>query len=112
MTESFSPRLMPLAARPSAKSRTSAQYCAHVHVCQMPRSFSRIAGRAVRSRALRSTKRGSVVSASGAMPTRALPCVAEVRLDHAGIHAHVLRSALGDLRRSEERRVGKEGGLV
>src|SRR5438309_10374790 len=112
MTESFSPRVMPSAARPSAKSRTSAQDCAHVHVCQMPRSFSRSAGRAARSRALRSRKRGSVVNFFGVMSrspgrrtvssraalasAREVSRLAEVRLDHARVRAHLLGRALGD----------------
>src|SRR6266480_5147246 len=61
MTESFSPRLKPSAASPRVKSRTWSWYSRQVYDCQMPRSFSRMAGRAARSRAFFSRRRGSVV---------------------------------------------------
>jgi len=44
MTTKCSPRRKPRWCRPAAKSRTSWASCAHVVVCQMPYSFSRIAG--------------------------------------------------------------------
>src|SRR5450830_1378812 len=42
------PRLKPSAAKPQANALTSSATCAHVVVCQMPRSFSRNAGRSGR----------------------------------------------------------------
>src|SRR5262252_7590512 len=96
MTESRSPRLNPSATSPSAKSRTWSWYWPHVHVCQIPRSFSRIAGRLRRSRALRRSSRERVVSATGASGAGVL-AVAEVRLDDARVRAHLVRRALGDL---------------
>src|SRR5258706_8254583 len=47
----WSPRLKPCAARPLARARTSLANCSQLQVCQMPRSFSRIAGRPGRTRA-------------------------------------------------------------
>src|SRR5947207_2915611 len=123
MTESFSPRLKPSAASPRAKSRTWSWYSRQVYDCQMPRSFSRIAGRAARARAFFSRRRGNVVRsgvicsgvreagvnrgwpetgarrssgaafAAGTVGLR----LAEVRFDHARVRAHVLGRALGDL---------------
>src|SRR5499426_2515809 len=96
MTESRSPRLNPSARSPSAKSRTSSWYWPHVHVCQMPRSFSRIAGRLRRSRAFLKSNRERVVSATGASGAGIL-AVAEIRLDDARVRAHLVRRTLGDL---------------
>src|SRR5215468_6238036 len=96
MTESRSPRLKPRAARPSAKSRTWSWYWRHVQVCQMPRSFSRIAGRSWRSRAFRWSSRASVVSATGTS-RRVRLRVSKVRLDHARIGPYLVGRALGDL---------------
>src|SRR4030095_3555009 len=96
MTDSRSPRLNPSAASPSAKSRTSSWYWPHVHVCQMPRSFSRIAGRLRNSRAFRRSNRESVVSATGASGAGGL-AVTEIRLDDARVRPHLVRRALGDL---------------
>src|SRR6266850_4498459 len=96
MTDSRSPRLKPRAARPSAKSRTSSWYWRHVQVCQMPRSFSRIAGRSWRSRALRCSSRASVVSATGTS-RRVGFRLSEVRLDHARVGPNLVRRALGNL---------------
>src|SRR4029450_2310974 len=96
MTDSRSPRLNPSAASPSAKSRTSSWYWPHVHVCQMPRSFSRIAGRLRNSRAFRRSNRESVVSATGASGAGVL-AVTEIRLDDARVRPHLVRRALGDL---------------
>src|SRR5262247_2933532 len=96
MTESRSPRLNPSATSPSAKSRTWSWYWPHVHVCQMPRSFSRIAGRLRRSRAFRRSNRERVISATGASGAGVLT-VAEIGLDDARVRAHLVRRALGDL---------------
>src|SRR5262245_39659906 len=96
MTERRSPRLKPSAARPSAKSRTSSWYWRHVQVCQIPRSFSRIAGRAPKSRAFRCNSLASVLSATGTSRSVRLG-FAEVGLDHARIGANLVGRALGDL---------------
>src|SRR5258706_9951091 len=95
MTESRSPRLKPSAASPSAKSRTCPRYSLHVHACQMPRSFSRMAARRGNSRALRRRSRGSVVSS--AMLRLARLGVAEIRLHHGGIDGHFVRLPPRDL---------------
>src|SRR5256885_1731294 len=63
MTDSRSPRLKPSAASPSAKSRTWPRYSLHIHACQMPRSFSRMAARRGNSRAFLNKSPGSVVRA-------------------------------------------------
>src|SRR5688500_16371465 len=97
MTESRSPRLNPRAARPSAKSRTCAWYSAHVWDCQMPRSFSRMAVLRARSRALRCSRRGSVVRSATAVLHGAPLRVAEVGLDDERVGPHLVRTALGDL---------------
>src|SRR5215510_2987419 len=96
MTERRSPRLKPRAARPSAKSRTWSWYWRHVQVCQMPRSFSRIAGRSERSRAFRCSSRASVVSATGASRRVGLR-LSKVRLDHPWVGPDLIGCALGDL---------------
>src|SRR5207253_9894110 len=62
----------------------------------MPRSFSRIAGRPWRSRALRRSSRASVVSATGTSRRVDLR-LTEVRLDHARIGPNLVGRALGDL---------------
>jgi len=49
MMARLSPRLNPSSARPQASARTSPAACDHVQVCQMPRSFSRTAGRSPRT---------------------------------------------------------------
>src|SRR5438876_641085 len=61
------PRLKPCAARPQASARTSSAYCCQVQVCQMPRSFSRIAGRAPRTRAWCISSFGNVSSVPASM---------------------------------------------
>src|SRR5687767_7655398 len=101
MTESRSPRLKPSAASPSAKSRTWSPYSRHVDVCQMPRSFSRIAGRSGMVPTFFSSRRGSVWSGASerfsAMDLRDSLGLAEVGLDDLGIRAHLVGRALGDL---------------
>src|SRR5262249_12209361 len=97
MTDRRSPRLNPSVARPSAKSRTCAQYSAQEYDCQIPRSFSRIAVRRAKSVALRTSRRGSVVSSDTASLLGAALGVAEVRLDDGGIGAHLVGRAFGDL---------------
>src|SRR3989442_10130492 len=97
MTDSRSSRLKPRAASPRAKSRTWSWYWPHVQVCQMPRSFSRIAGRSRRSRAfLCSSLASVVVSATGPSSADGLG-LAEIGLDDAWIRPHVVGGALGDL---------------
>src|SRR5574341_1917195 len=96
MTESRSPRAKPSAASPRAKSRAFSQYCAQVNVCQIPRSFSRMAGRAPRSRALRSTSRDRVVISATRASVAGRLGLAEVGLDDPWVRAHVVRGTLGD----------------
>src|SRR5712691_3855552 len=95
MTESLSPRLKPSAASPRANTRTWSSYAAHVHACQMPRSFSRMAERRGNSRALRCSSRGSVVTS--AMPGLARLRLAEVRLHDRRVDAHLVGFAFRDL---------------
>src|SRR5437868_6486013 len=66
------PRLNPSAASPHASARTSSATCDQVHVRQMPRSFSRVAGRSPRTSACSSNKRGKVASSASisSSPTR------------------------------------------
>src|SRR5436853_5568529 len=98
MTESRSPRSKPSAASPSAKSRTCPRYSLHVHACQMPRSFSRMAARRGNSRAFLNKSRGSVVRAfESAMLRLARLGVAEIRLHHGGVDAHFIGLPLRDL---------------
>ena len=54
------PRAKPCAARPQASARTSSATSRHVHVCQMPRSFSRVAGWSGRTLAWCASRRGNV----------------------------------------------------
>src|SRR3954469_15384044 len=58
------PRLRPSPASPQARLRTSSANSRQVHVCQMPRSFSRIAGRSPRTRAWCISSLGNVSSPS------------------------------------------------
>src|SRR5207245_4211591 len=96
MTDSRSPRLNPRAASPSAKARTSSWYWLHVQVCQMPRSFSRIAGRSRKSRAFLCSSRASVDSATS--PSRSVRLgLSEVRLDHPRVGPNLVGRAVGDL---------------
>src|SRR5262245_22138477 len=97
MTESRSPRRNPSAASPRAKSRTWSWYSRHVHVCQMPLSFSLMAGRSPRSLALFWSSCGSV-RGSATLPSigRAL-AVPEVRLDYLRVRPYLVRRAIGDL---------------
>src|SRR4051812_38534893 len=60
MRAKWSPRLKPSAASAAASTRTSSASLRQVQVCQMPRSFSRIAGRAPRSSAWRMSSLGNV----------------------------------------------------
>src|SRR5262245_32019589 len=90
MTESVWPRPKPSTARPRARSRTWSRYSRQVSVCQIPRSFSRMAGRAAWISALRSSRRGSV-SASAMLD------LAEIRRDDPAIGAHLVGLAFGDL---------------
>src|SRR3984893_1391553 len=97
MTESRSPLRRPREAKPSAKSRTWSWYWSQVHVCHIPLSFSRMAGRSASSRALRRSRRGRVVrSATSASIGRGLG-VPEIGLDHLGIRPDIVGRALGDL---------------
>src|SRR2546426_9105751 len=97
MTDSRSPRLKPSAASPRANSRTWSWYWPHVQVCQMPRSFSRIAGRSRRSRAFLCSSLASVVaSATGSSSADGLG-LAEICLDDARVRPHIVGRALGDL---------------
>src|SRR6267378_677226 len=96
MTDSRSPRVNPRAASPSAKARTSSWYWLHVQVCQMPRSFSRIAGRSRKSRAFLCSSLASVVSATGPSGGDGLR-LTEVRLDHPWISPYLVGCAFGDL---------------
>src|SRR5207237_10007796 len=95
MTDSLSPRLKPRPISPSAKSCTRSRYAAHVHACQMPRSFSRMAVRRGNSRAFRNRYRGSVLRS--AMPDLARFGLAEIRFHHGGVDAHLVRFAFRDL---------------
>src|SRR6266540_7389728 len=97
MTESFSPCPKPSAARPRAKSRTWSWYSRQVQDCQIPRSFSRIAGRSPRSRALRWSSRGRVAGSATSPSIGRVLRLAQVRLDHLGVRPHLVRGALGDL---------------
>src|SRR5262249_39092106 len=97
MTDKRSPRLKPSRASPSAKSRTCVWYSAQEYDCQIPRSFSRIAVRRANSLALRTSRRGSVVSSATASLLGAALGVPEVRLDDGGIGAHLVGRAFGDL---------------
>src|SRR5512132_1205755 len=97
MTASFTPRGTPSAVSPSVMSRTWSWYWRQVYVCQIPRSFSRMAGRPACCWALRSRKRGSViVSAMTSLRRRGLG-LAEIGLDDLGIGADLVGRALGDL---------------
>src|SRR6184192_2792487 len=96
MTESLSLRLKPSAARPRAMSRTWSWYWRQVNVCQMPRSFSRMAGRPAYWAALRSRQRGRV-SRSAITSLRRRLGVAEIGLDHLRIGADLGGGAIGDL---------------
>src|SRR5712692_2361076 len=58
----WSPRLRPCAASPQASARTSSANSCQVQVCQMPRSFSRIAGRPPRTSAWCISSFGNVSS--------------------------------------------------
>src|SRR5688572_17551767 len=97
MTESLSPRAKPREARPRAKSRTWSRYSLHENVCQMPRSFSRMAGRAPNSVALRTMSCGSVRGSATGLPRHGALGIAQVGLDHGRVAAHLVRRALGDL---------------
>src|SRR6266849_10774723 len=97
ITESRSPRANPRAARPSAKSRTCSSYSRHVQDCQIPRSFSRMAGRSPRSRALRWSKRGSVVRSATCPSIGCALGVSEICLDDLGVRTDIVRRSLGDL---------------
>ena len=69
------PRRNPCAASPQASARTSSATCRHVQVCQMPRSFSRVAGWSGRTSAWCSRRRGKVsgsVRADGSATTALL----------------------------------------
>src|SRR4029453_1229666 len=96
MTDSRSPRPKPRAARPRARSRTSSWYWRQVQVCQIPRSFSRMAGRFPSSRALRCSRRGSVVR-SATLPSvgRALD-FPQIGLDYLRVRSHLGGSAFRD----------------
>src|SRR4029077_15122695 len=65
------PRVSPASASPQARKRTSSAYSRQVQVCQMPRSFSRIAGRSPRTRAWCMSSFGNVSSVS--MPSSIEP---------------------------------------
>src|SRR5712664_905479 len=58
----WSPRLRPCSASPQARKRASSANCFQVQVCQMPRSFSRIAGRSPRAWAWCTSSFGNVSS--------------------------------------------------
>src|SRR5437870_6151622 len=92
MTESRSPRLKPRAASPRARSRTWSPYWRHVYVCQIPRSFSRIAGRAACCSALRRISFGRVFTII-ALATF-LP---QIGPDHLGVASNLVGLSLGDL---------------
>src|SRR2546425_12619436 len=103
MTDSRSSRLKPRAASPRAKSRTWSWYWPHVQVCQMPRSFSRIAGRSRRSRTVFWSSLARVVgSATAGIPQG---CFDDERIGphvggraFGGLLAHVEhRDAVGDV---------------
>src|SRR5262245_38293427 len=87
MIARFIPRLKPCAARPQARARTSSSTCDQVQVCQMPRSFSRVAGWLPRIAAWWSRRRGNV-SRAGVTGTRLL-------LDAVG-PADLLRGSVRD----------------
>src|SRR2546426_7472125 len=90
MTDSRSPRLKPSAASPRANSRTWSWYWPHVQVCQMPRSFSRIAGRSRRSRTVFCSSLARVVgSATAGIPQGCF--------DDERIGPHVVGRAFSDL---------------
>src|ERR1700732_2081250 len=72
MMASRLPRWNPGAPGRQASARTSSATCAQVHVCQIPRSFSRVAGCSPRTCACSSNKRGNVASSASmsSSPTR------------------------------------------
>src|SRR5437867_8803699 len=92
MTESRSPRLKPRAASPRARSRTWSPYWRHVYVCQIPRSFSRIAGRAACCSALRRISFGRL-STIIALAT----LLSQIGPDHLGVAPNLVGLALGYL---------------
>src|ERR1044071_2551921 len=63
----LSPRLSPSSIRPTENARISSSICAHVQVCQMPRSLWRIAGRDANLVALRISNFGNVSAPSAAV---------------------------------------------
>src|SRR4026207_382342 len=64
MMARFMPRRKPWAASPQARARTSSATCDQVQLCQMPRSFSRMATRPGRTRACCNSSFGKVSAAS------------------------------------------------
>src|SRR6266545_3978619 len=106
MTDNRSPRWKPRAARPCARSRTWSWYSRQLQVCQIPRSFSRTAGRFARSRALRCSRRGSVDTSATLTSIAHALGVAQVRLDHLRVRPHLVGTAL---RLVEEQDLGVKG---
>jgi hypothetical protein len=71
MSTMWLPRCSPWAASPAASERASSANSLQVQVCQMPRSFSRMAGRAPRTFAWCMSSFGNVSSpeSSSAIPS-------------------------------------------
>src|SRR3990167_8142573 len=97
ITLSLSPRPKPSAASPRAKSRIWSWHSRQVEVCQMPRSFSRMAGRPPNSRAFRCSSRGSVPRSPTGGSGSGLLGLAEVGVNHLRVGPDLVRCALRDL---------------